>query len=247
MANIFIATPCFGDLMYRGFVNSLADSRLLLAKNGHSIHFAAFGNESLITRARNNLSAQFMKSECDHLLFIDADITWRPEAILDLINSPYDMCGIPYPTKSYNWKKITDLINSPRDGNKDKQITVQELNNIARIYTVNPSKEEPKKQLLDGWKNVNALGTGFLMVRRNALIKMYDSYRESLNYVNDVQYYLDNCDPHFCVALFDTLIDPITRRYLSEDYAFCKRWRDIGGEIYACLNHRLQHTGTASF
>ena len=245
MSKIFIATPCFGDLMYRGFVNSLSESKVLLAKHGHTIHFAAFGNESLITRARNNLAAQFMKSQCDILLFIDADITWRPEAILELVNSPYELCGIPYPTKAYDWNKITDIINNPKVNNK--KMSVEELNNFARIYTVNFSKENPRKDLLNGWKKVNALGTGFLLIRKQALEVMYEHYRESLNYINDVKYYLEHCDPKYCVAIFDTLIDPLSRRYLSEDYAFCKRWTDIGGEIYGCLNHRLQHTGTATF
>ena len=85
------------------------------------------------------------------------------------------------------------------------------------------------------------------MIRRSALQKMQDHYREQLRYVNDIGFYNNNCRPEHCVAIFDTLIDPISRRYLSEDYAFCKRWRDIGGEVFANMNHRLVHTGAASF
>lgn len=49
--------------------------------------------------------AQFMASDCDTLVFVDADITWDPAALLELLDSPYEVCGIPYPTKSYDWEK----------------------------------------------------------------------------------------------------------------------------------------------
>jgi hypothetical protein len=48
-------------------------------------------------------------------------------------------------------------------------------------------------------------------------------------------------------ALFECMIDPATGTYLSEDFAFCKRWTDIGGEIWADLNSRLDHVGPAVF
>jgi len=43
------------------------------------------------------------------------------------------------------------------------------------------------------------------------------------------------------------MIDPATGTYLSEDFSFCKRWTDMGGEIWADLESRLTHVGTMSF
>ena len=48
-------------------------------------------------------------------------------------------------------------------------------------------------------------------------------------------------------ALFECMIDPATGTYLSEDFAFCKRWTDIGGEIWADLESRLDHVGPSVF
>lgn len=244
MKSLVIATPCYGDQMLRGYVISLLNSRQQLLQRGDRLQLLSFGNESLITRARNNMVAQFMDSDCDTLMFIDADITWDPAALLALLDSPYEVCGIPYPTKSYDWDKITRLINDPQPSNPP--MTTQNLHNITRRFTFNyiPDDGEP---LPENWKKAESLGTGFLMIRRSALVKMLDHYRPSLNYVNDIKYYQEKCKPDHCVAIFDTMIDPISRRYLSEDYAFCKRWRDIGGQIHACLNHRLIHTGVASY
>src|SRR6202021_4024017 len=48
-------------------------------------------------------------------------------------------------------------------------------------------------------------------------------------------------------ALFECMIDPNTKTYLSEDFAFCKRWTDIGGEIWADLQSRLDPVGPSVF
>ena len=50
-----------------------------------------------------------------------------------------------------------------------------------------------------------------------------------------------------CYAFFDTMIDPVSNRYLSEDYAFCRLWQKIGGKIYADVASSLTHYGTYSF
>ena len=49
------------------------------------------------------------------------------------------------------------------------------------------------------------------------------------------------------VMVFDTMVEPETGQYLSEDYAFCRRWRDLGGEIWADFEARLTHVGHATY
>ena len=44
--------------------------------------------------------------------------------------------------------------------------------------------------------------------------------------------------------LFDCMIDPVSKRYLSEDFTFCHRWREMGGKIHVDINCDLTHTGT---
>ena len=39
------------------------------------------------------------------------------------------------------------------------------------------------------------------------------------------------------------MVDPDSGRYLSEDYAFCRRWRDIGGKVFIDINSKLDHQG----
>jgi hypothetical protein len=43
------------------------------------------------------------------------------------------------------------------------------------------------------------------------------------------------------------MVDPDSGRYLSEDYAFCRRWRDIGGKVHVDLQCKLMHLGQHLF
>jgi hypothetical protein len=94
---------------------------------------------------------------------------------------------------------------------------------------------------------VRFAGTGFLMIRRQVLERMcrhpaYASLRFFGEHSHDA---LAGSPNRF--ALFECMIDPNTGTYLSEDFAFCKRWTDIGGEIWADLQSRLDHVGPSVF
>jgi hypothetical protein len=91
---------------------------------------------------------------------------------------------------------------------------------------------------------VSNLGTGFMLIRRSVLESMISKHPE-LHYVDAIG--LDPKYDPFKYALFDTEIDPVTKEYMSEDYTFCKRWRDMGGKIWADLTIQLNHIGYYTF
>ncbi len=95
-----------------------------------------------------------------------------------------------------------------------------------------------------GFLRVRYAGTGFLMIRRSALERMCAHYPE-LQFRRD--HSTDAATPSNArFALFECMIaDDGT--YLSEDFAFCKRWTDMGGEIWADLNSKLTHVGPLAF
>jgi hypothetical protein len=87
-------------------------------------------------------------------------------------------------------------------------------------------------------------GTGFMLFKRDVIQTMMDKWPE-LHYKNDL-----GTDPKYdpyMYALFDTIIDPKTRRYLSEDYTFCRRWQELGGSIWLDPSINLDHQGTHLF
>ena len=242
MASLLIATPCYGKVVGEGYLQSLLSSIDLLRQNNHQVKVYTLGNESLITRARNNIVAYFLASTFDRLIFIDADITWPPQALLDLINSDHDVCGIPYPMKSRHWPRVMDYAKKAFE--KNEELTQQKIISASLQFTINPV---PGNKPKDGWLQVTALGTGFFMMQRAVLEKMRDHYRATLAYKNDIAAYHKMAPEEHCVGLFETMIEPETKRYLSEDYAFCKRWIALDGKIFSNINHRLIHSGTADF
>lgn len=88
------------------------------------------------------------------------------------------------------------------------------------------------------------LGTGFMLIKREVLEQMIAA-NPDLHYMDAIG--LDPKYDPFKYALFDTEIDPITREYLSEDYLFCKRWRAMGGKVWADLSITLNHIGHYTF
>ena len=78
---------------------------------------------------------------------------------------------------------------------------------------------------------IDYAGTGFLMFRREVIEEMISEYPETKH----------TAEHGDCWALFDTGL--INDAYLSEDYLFCKRWKDIGGEIILDPSIKLKHYG----
>ncbi len=106
--------------------------------------------------------------------------------------------------------------------------------------------EDPNAIVMkDGFARVRRIGTGFLLVRRNVIERMCEAYPE-LRHIAPV---FNGREPDKAAryALFDCMIDSETGEYLSEDYAFCRRWRDLGGAIWLDTRSKLSHTGPITF
>jgi hypothetical protein len=193
--------------------------------------------DALITRARANLVALFLSDPtATHFLFVDADIGFAPSQVFRLIESGGDVVAGVYPIKRVNWDKAKRAITADRPN-----IAAASLDYVLEI-------EDPDHvAVVNGFARVRYAGTGFLMIRRHVLERMcahpdYASLRFSREHSHDAL----AGNPHR-FALFECMIDPATGTYLSEDFAFCKRWTDIGGEIWADLDSRLDHVGPSVF
>ena len=97
----------------------------------------------------------------------------------------------------------------------------------------------------NGFIKVLDSATGMMLIKKEVILAMENHYRESLFDVNDIMG--DHHRVKDYVAIFDCMIDPVTKRYLSEDYAFCRRWQQLGGSIWVDISTPLCHVGNASF
>lgn len=233
--NLVIATPCFGGQISVHYATSLFKlQRLVRRYKDFNLKILFKDGDALITRARASLISQFLEAaDATHLLFIDSDIGFEPEQVVRLIECGAQMCAAIYPVKRIDWNKVRRTIEAarPNPGAAALQYVFEVENPNAVIAQ-------------DGFVKVRYAGTGFLMIRRAALERMCERYPQ-------LQYKCDHSvdaatESEKRFALFECMIAE-DGTYLSEDFAFCRRWTDIGGEIWADLDSRLSHIGPMTF
>lgn len=254
---IYIGTPCYGGQCFAGYVASLLQTQAYLKTLNPPMHLETcfLTNESLITRGRNTIVAKFLNDESfTHLLFIDADISWHPLTVEKLIKADKDIVGAIYPKKGYTWKNLSKVLPSMAEGvDANGQVKFKEIDakmeafvkaNLMN-YTMNYSTN---RQVRNNLLEVKHIGTGFMCIKREVFLRMIEKFQD-LKYDDDINI-LSDSENKFLYSLFDCDIamgSDNKLHYLSEDYLFCKRWIDMGGEIFAEVTSPLTHTGTHSF
>jgi hypothetical protein len=236
---LFVATPMYGGMANGLYVKSSLDLQAVMSRYGVETKFSFLFNESLITRARNYLVDEFLRSDCTHLLFIDSDIHYDPRDVIALMALDKDVIGAPYPKKSINWNNIASA------ARKHPNLDPKELETLVGEYVFNVVKGTSQFQVTEPLE-VMEIGTGFMMVKREVFGKYaeaYPEYRYKPDHVGQANF----DGSRYIHAYFDTVIDPESERYLSEDYMFCQWWRKIGGQIYLCPWMKTQHIGTYAF
>ena len=243
---LFVATPMYGGMAHGLYLKSCLDLQGIMSRYGVDVKFSFLFNESLITRARNYLVDEFLRSDCTHLLFLDSDIHYNPQDVVALLALEKDVIGGPYPKKSINWNNIAHAArNHP-------ELDPRELETLVGEYVFNVVKGTSQFSVTEPLE-VLEIGTGFMLVKREVFDKMaveYPNIRYKPDHVG--QAHFDGS--RYIHAYFDTVIDTkdsITgggsERYLSEDYMFCQMWRKMGGDIFLCPWMKTQHIGTYAF
>ncbi|TCP95317.1 hypothetical protein EDC44_1098 [Cricetibacter osteomyelitidis] len=230
-----IVTPSHDGKYFHNYTISLISLISEANRLGMPLQVLLQRGESLITRARNNCVAQFLENKAwTHLFWIDSDIGFSPMAFFRLLLADRDIAAGIYPLKKEDW---------PAQG-LPKGMTQADFEAHYTHYTVNAHTADENGILQlnvdnDGFMNVDEAPTGFMVIKRQVFEKMIEAY-PNLAYVSDSDY---SKPGEIRYRLFDCAVDPISKRYLSEDYFFCRLWRDIGGEVAVDVQSNLTHQG----
>ena len=245
--HIFIATPCYGGQIGEPYFRSMMRLAILCNKYDIQYTISTLANESLVTRGRNTLVSFFMENpKATHLFFIDADIEFNPEDILRMV--AYDkpiVCGA-YPKKAINWGSIINAARNPDLDENPNTIEGHSSNYVVNFdfLTDDKGNRTPQVFIQDNLVKLKDAGTGFMCIKKEVIQQMFDAHPE-FKYVNDIN--VDQKFELFMYALFDTMIDPESRRYLSEDYMFCRTWQNMGGDVWLDPRTALNHVGHYTF
>jgi hypothetical protein len=244
--HIFIATPCYGGQIGEPYFRSMMRLAILCNKYDIPYTVSTLANESLVTRGRNTLVSFFMENPtATHLFFVDADIEFNPEDMLRMVAYDKPIVVGAYPKKAVNWDSI---INAAR---RDEEETADTIEGHSSNYVVNfdwlkdaEGNRTPSVQIIENLVKLKDAGTGFMCIKKEVIQQMFDNHPE-MKYVNDINVDM-KFEPHM-YALFDTMIDPESRRYLSEDYTFCRLWQNMGGDVWLDPRTALNHVGHYTF
>lgn len=241
---LMIGLPAYGGQVSTGFMESLLRLWELARNQGIVISLKILSQESLIPRGRNTIAAEFLgRPDLTHLLFIDADIGFDPHGILRMLAFDKPVVGGAYAKKGIDWGRVHAAALAGQ--------TPPQLAQAGLDYALNLVDEDLDAQgripVRQGFVRVSKCGTGILLIRREVLTMMAAKHPE-LRYENDIAGYDSDFTRGNFWGFFDTLHHPVTRRYLSEDYAFCHRWTNgCGGEIWMDVESVVTHHGSYGY
>ncbi len=210
----------YGGMATGTYIESVMRLNNLMVAQGMPVGYSFTYNESLITRARNRICDEFLKqTDNTHLLWCDADIGFDASDVLQMLHANKDIIGAACVKKSLNWDRIKRVC---KNGHQPEN-----LMSVSGDFVVHFLENSEREMDLSAPYEVRRLGTGLLLVKREVMLRMKESFPE--------RYYNPIGDP---VALdgpiyefFQSRIEPVTRQYLSEDYAFCDDAHQVGFSV----------------
>ena len=214
--HLVVATPCFGGMVSQRYMQSAIALLLYGTQTGMAVSIELLGYDSLITRSRNALVARFLDMPtATHLLFVDADTGFTVDQAAHA-RFDQDIVAGMYPLKLIDWDAAA--LARARGG---------EPVETAPLRYVGTPCEGAELVRRYGFVTGEYAGTGFMLIRRQTLERMITAYPHT-RYTAAHTAAAPNLSPNQ-YARFDCMIDRETGHYLSEDYTFCRRWRDMAG------------------
>lgn len=200
-SHLYIAVPAYTGEVTADTAHSLCEAALLLARAGIKTTFDFICGCCYLDTVRNILSDRFLRSGATDLLFVDADVGFAPESVLQIAAQKRPFVAGVYPKKNDN-----------------------------PAFPVQFNAEELRAGgdgLVEAWR----VPTGFLRLNRLVFDSIpSDAYRIEMGGQEQT-----------IRAFFKTVIG--NGEYYGEDYAFCDRWRGVGGKIYILPELTFGHSG----
>lgn len=241
---LMVATPLYGGAE-ADYLRAVVDLTGAAERAGVACSFAWLSNNAAIDRARNVLAAAFLQSDATHLLFVDGDIGFAPDDVLDLVqrmqaDDSLAVVGAPCPKRAVNWNLVAAA--AAKGLAQGNPAVLERFSGLFTLDLVDPKGQFPLDQPIE----LTRVGTGLMVIRRDVIETLVQRHPE-LRYTPDALDRESGLAGEHLTALFQPMIDPDTGHLLSDDYAFCRRVRDAGYRIWLAPWMRTTHTGPARF
>jgi hypothetical protein len=228
---VLVATPAYGGQLFAGYFLSVMKFERACRARGIRVEYQTCSNESLIPRARNTLADTFMNAtDFTHLLFIDADIEFDPDDIFRMLDADRPIIGGAYPLKTIDW----DAVAAVARANPNASAEALKAASRQSVFIAMPHGGEQERDQ-GSIVETRYAGTGLLLIQRQVLERMRAAHPDDVYNAKGSMYF----------RYFDA--ETKYGVYLSEDYWFCERWREMGGRIHVLTDAKTRHWGTYIF
>jgi len=216
-SHVHICVPCYGGMVTEAVMSSLLKFQLMARQVGLNYTIDTMINESLVTRARNNLAAKFLSNKnATHLFFIDSDIKFEAGEIIKLVLRDKDIVGGAYPAKKEPPFYVLNKVAEP-----EIEGDLYEVRHLGTGFLM------IKRAVFD------------------KLIEVMPEtkYKDSLNLGSTPD---GDPYENWMYNLFDVVVDD-KGHLLSEDWVFCDRAREQGFKVWCDTTILLHHVGYHTF
>lgn len=222
---ILICVPAFGQSMCAATAQSLYNLGGYLTRHGIA-NSMCFMSAADIAEVRNLFLTTWYdghhKNLFSHMLFVDADMEFPAQLVADMIKFDKPLMGCLYARRSHPAVAVGRCFN-----------TDQTLDDVKH-----------------GFMEVQGVGAGVLMISREVVTKMIETFPEIIDTKVDGHPGQEMLGPGGASKRLIRAFDPFfsdNGLKLSEDLAFCERWRKCGGEVWANVNHLIGHIGPFNY
>ena len=243
---LFIGTPTFERRPCIEYIVSMMDTKARLDAAGIDYYLSMLGGWPYLFDVRNRLTAQFLSDHprATDLLFIDDDIGWPAQKVLDFIHRPEDIvCGV-YP------KKLDSLefpVTLKLDDNKFTQHEGLYLAHLAPTGFMRVKRHvmERLAQKAARYPETRANGETRLVwnIFENRVV---DLAMEKLRKTDLSTLTRDEAIAHLKRSLMVTVPRDVCE-FWGEDYWFVQRWRDMGGSVWVDPEGEFTHRGSKAW
>jgi len=215
---IFIAVPAFGwTLQSQTAVSLVALTAELVHNNAfHSISAQSFPD---IVDIRNIFLTLFYDKlpDATHMLFVDADMQFEPQLVVDMIHADKPLIGVLYPKKKLPISWVGSALPEPTEPE----------GNLLELEAIGCGVMLIRRDCIEN------------MLAHDNVPIMHDLHNTGLAHMVDTPF-------QRILRCFDKVIDE-KGRHLSEDFSMCWRHRKSGGKVYAAIDHAITHIGPQQF
>lgn len=243
---VYFATPTKTGEVSGPFATSWAKTQALCHRLGWGFFQGREASTQTIEIARSILAKHFLETRATHLFFIDADMGWEEQSIERMVRFGVPMVGAHYCKRLHDWDAVDRLAGRG----------VPAMRIAAKVEPSLATRTEGGKTTLVKHATLPIVAAdfapgGFQCWERSAIQKLVDHFGPT-DTINDIGHPLYP-EPFDLVTIFDFRRVKRMRGGVmktireGEDVTVCRRWRELGGDVWLDVDARFEHMGACSY